>query len=132
MFLLPAQDLLKPFLIPGLKPLLRRMIIVFSGQGIGKALHGCDLFLRIMGVDVPFAVIQVLHQLCLRIADLQRHRFCQMGQSIRFCFVIGKFHGIGLGCHGHIDDRMRQIDGTFGHTDEMTGLIGRNGNLQRP
>ena len=42
---------------------------------------------------------------------------------------VGHIEGVGFWGQGHIDDSFGEVDAAFGHTDEMAGLVGGDGDL---
>ena len=106
-------------------------LIIFPPQeGIGEALHGGQLFFRIVGILVPFAIAQIFHEFCDSVSYIQGHRFSQMFRCIPFGRFIGHIGRIGFRGKTHIDDCFRKICAAFGHADEMAGLVGGNCHFQ--
>ena len=130
MLLLPVLDLLQAGFVFGFQPLFRRAVIFPTKQGVRQALHIGQLIRGIMGVLIAFSIVQFLHQAGRRIADDQGNRLCQLGQGILFGGFIGCISGVGFGCQGEIHNCLGQVDRTFRHADEMTGLIGGNSKFQ--
>ena len=85
-----------------------------------------------MRVLVALAVVQFAHELRRRVADDQRHRLGQLRKRVLPRAAVSFVQGVGLGREGEVDHRLGQVHRTFRHADEVAGLIGGHGDLQRP
>ena len=85
-----------------------------------------------MGILVALAVVQVLHQLGGRVADMQGHRSVRLLLNGLPGLHGGHLHGVGFARQGHVDHCFRQVHVAFGHPDEVARLIGRHPHLHGP
>jgi hypothetical protein len=72
-FFFALLDFFHPLGQEFLPAFLCRIVVFAAAKIIWHALHVGDFFVEVMRVLVAFAVTDLLHQLCYRIADVQRN-----------------------------------------------------------
>ena len=93
--------------------------------------HVRDGILLIMRVPIALSIVQLLHQLRDRIADLQRDRLLHRLLRIVLRPLIRAIQRVGFRRQRKVGHRMGQMHAAFRHAQKMRCLIGRHTDLQR-
>ena len=79
-----------------------------------------------MGIHIAVAIMQVLHESGGSVAYGKGHRLRQHVLGVCLGGFIGHIGGVGFRRHGQVNYGVAQMYITFGHSQKMTGLVGRH------
>ena len=102
----------------------------FSGR-CTRSVNGARGIGIVVRVLIALAVFQLLHQLCRRISQVQRHGLRGLRMRVRGCCIVCGVDGVALGSSGQIDRGLRERRVAFGHADEVRRVLRRDGDRQR-
>ena len=131
MLALPAFDLGKAGLEPALHALFGGGVVDPVFEAVGEALHGGELVLGVVRIDIAFAVVKLPHEAGRGVADDEGDGLRDGVESVLFCAHIGDVAGVGFRRKREINHRFRQMNAAFRHSDEVARLIGSDGDLKR-